>query len=101
MTAHKAAQRVENADEIVFLLFNERRQSATFHEQLHLLDRRGQAATDDLQHHRIYSHERISRLFVLPSPRSWPTSVKLASRKHRSFLSLSLQGLCPKSRFCG
>src|SRR5882724_4432191 len=91
MTAHKAAQRVKNADEIVFLFFNERRQGAAFHEQLHLLDRRGQAATDDLQHHRIYSHQRISRLSALPSPRSWPTSVKLASRKHRSFLTLSLQ----------
>ena len=45
--------RVEDADEVVLLLLDERRHRAPLHQELHVADRRGEAAADDLERDRI------------------------------------------------
>ena len=53
VTGHDAAPRVEDPDEVVLLLLDEGRHRAPLHQELHVPDRGGQAAADDLERDRI------------------------------------------------
>src|SRR5262249_23988970 len=49
VTGHDAPASVEHADEVVLLLLDEGRHRTALHQELHVADRRGETAADDLE----------------------------------------------------
>ncbi len=77
VAGHDAAPRVEDADEVVLLLLDEGRHRAALHQELHVADRGGEAAADDLERDRIDARrgrtqawERSRRMLCASSTRA-------------------------------
>ena len=58
VAGHDAAGDVVDAHEVVLLLLDEGRHRAALHQELHLLDGRGEAAPDDLEGHGVDAGDR-------------------------------------------